>query len=86
MKPQEFLAFCHSQNLDPLKIYMLWYWQGVSFVVIGDFLMNFLHPICICMCAPIFNSLELFLPNIMHLSKFCPTYPHAGNVGEYEGI
>ena len=22
----------------------------------------------------------------MNLSKFCPTYPHAGNVGEYEGI
>ena len=22
----------------------------------------------------------------MHLSKFCPTYRHAGNVREYEGI
>ena len=30
--------------------------------------------------------LKLQYALIMHLSKFCPTYPHAGNVGEYEGI
>ena len=23
---------------------------------------------------------------VMHLSKCCPTYPHASNVGEYEGV
>ena len=27
-----------------------------------------------------------FSNRVMYLSKFCPTYPHAGNLGEYEGI
>ena len=37
-------------------------------------------------CLSVLCTLSVTFHQIMHLSKFCPTYPPASNVGEYEGI